>query len=96
MESTPATRSESHTVGTCRGSKGRREDRRRASIFSVTLQRLGSGGKETAPLRLKVHGGGDGCGGLGAAAKAAVGCAAASAPLECMARSTGNHCGGHA
>ena len=76
--------------------QGRREDRRRASIFSVTLQRLGSGGKETAPPRLKVHGGGDGCGGLGAAAKAAVGCAAASAPLECMASSTGNHCSGHA
>ena len=77
--------------------QGRREDRRRASIFSVTLQRLGSGGPQDG-VRLKVHGGGDGggCVGLGAAAKAAVGCAAASAPLECMARSTGNHCGGHA
>ena len=77
--------------------QGRREDRRRASIFSVTLQRLGSGGPQDG-VRLKVHGGGDGggCVGLGAAAKAAVGCAAASAPLECMASSTGNHCGGHA
>eukprot|EP00964_Phaeocystis_antarctica_P056636 scaffold33425_cov62-Phaeocystis_antarctica.AAC.1 len=76
MESTPATRREPHTVGACRGSigrhvwavsgQGRREGRRRASIFSVTLQR--------SSWVLSVHGssaygasGGDGggCGGLG-------------------------------
>ena len=84
--------------------QGRREDRRRASIFSVTLHWLGSGNHGLGHLG-KVHGSsakgasggdGEGCGGLGAATKTAVGCAAASAPSECMARSTGNHCGGHA
>ena len=84
--------------------QGRGEGRRRASIFSVTLHWLGSGNHGLGHLG-KVHGSsakgasggdGEGCGGLGAATKTAVGCAAASAPSECMARSTGNHCGGHA
>ena len=80
--------------------QGRREDRRRASIFSVTLQRLGSGpGKSGSnpkpPLKVvKVHGDGEGCGGLGGR-KCGCGLPGGNGAFR-VARSTGNHCGGHA
>ena len=84
--------------------QGRREDRRRASIFSVTLQR--------SSWVLLVHGssakgasGGDGsgCGGLGGrkgGGGLGDGCGGAGVGGGTgdsrVARSTGNHCGGHA
>ena len=85
--------------------QGRREDRRRASIFSVTLQR-------SSWVLLVVHGssakgasGGDGrgCGGLGGrkgGGGLGDGCGGAGVGGGTgdsrVARSTGNHCGGHA
>eukprot|EP00964_Phaeocystis_antarctica_P029608 scaffold16698_cov56-Phaeocystis_antarctica.AAC.1 len=88
--------------GRCAGSE--RGQEARASIFSVTLQRLGSGpgkaGSNPNP-RLKVHGSsgasggdGEGCGGLGGR-KCGCGLPGGNGAFR-VARSTGNHCGGHA